>query len=126
LAIADKRRLDHTESAEVVELIGSVEGHTALIVDDFTISAGTLADAARVLIERGATSVYAAVTHGLLAGPAIERLDASPIERLFMTDSVETQPVQLSAKVEVVSVAGLFGEAISRIAHRESISVLFT
>ena len=124
-AIADKRRVDHTESAEIVELIGSVEGRTALIVDDFTISAGTLVDAARVLIERGATSVYAAVSHGLLAGDAIERLEASPIERLFMTDSVETQPVPLSPKVEVVSVAGLFGEAIRRIAHRESISVLF-
>jgi ribose-phosphate pyrophosphokinase len=124
-AIADKRRVDHTESAEIVELIGSVEGRTALIVDDFTISAGTLVDAARVLIERGATSVYAAVSHGLLAGDATERLDASPIERLFMTDSVETQPVPLSPKVEVVSVAGLFGEAIRRIARRESISVLF-
>jgi ribose-phosphate pyrophosphokinase len=126
LAIADKRRVDHSESAEVLELIGSVEGRTALIVDDFTISAGTLADAARVLVERGAASVYAAVTHGLLAGPAIERLDASPIETLFMTDSVETQPVALSSKVEVVSVAGLLGEAIRRIAHRESISVLFS
>ena len=125
LAIADKRRVDHSESAEIVELIGSVEGRTALIVDDFTISAGTLVDAARVLVERGAASVYAAVSHGLLAGPAIERLDSSPIERLFMTDSVETQPVGLSAKVEVVSVAGLFGEAIRRIARRESISVLF-
>jgi ribose-phosphate pyrophosphokinase len=125
LAIADKRRVDHTESAEVIELIGSVEGRTALIVDDFTISAGTLVEAARVVVERGATSVYAAVSHGLLAGPAIERLDASPIERLFMTDSVETQPVALSRKVEVVSVAGLFGEAIRRIARCESISLLF-
>ncbi len=124
-AIADKRRVDHSESAEVVELIGSVEGRTALIVDDFTISAGTLVDAARVVVERGATSVYAAVSHGLLAGTANERLDASPIERLFMTDSVETQPTALSPKVEVVSVAGLFGEAIRRIARRESISVLF-
>jgi ribose-phosphate pyrophosphokinase len=126
LAIADKRRVDHSESAEVVELIGSVEGRTALIVDDFTISAGTLVDAARVVIERGATSVYAAVSHGLLAGEAVDRIDNSPIERLFMTDSVETQPVELSAKVEIVSVAGLLGEAIRRIANRESISVLFT
>jgi ribose-phosphate pyrophosphokinase len=124
-AIADKRRVDHSESAEVLELIGSVEGRTALIVDDFTISAGTLVDAARVLAERGATSIYAAVTHGLLAGQANQRLDDSPIERLFMTDSVETQPHPLSDKVEVVSVAGLFGEAIRRIARRESISVLF-
>jgi ribose-phosphate pyrophosphokinase len=126
LAIADKRRTDHSEKAEVLELIGSVEGRTALIVDDFTISAGTLADAARVLIDRGATSVQAAVTHGLLAGPAITRIDESPIERLFITDSVETQPVALSEKIESVSVAGLFGEAIRRIARRESISVLFT
>ena len=125
LAIADKRRADHSESAEVLELIGSVEGRTALVVDDFTITGGTLVDAARVLVERGALSVYAAVTHGLLTGPAIERLDASPIERLFMTDSIETHPNVLPAKVEVVSVAGLFAEAIRRIARRESISVLF-
>jgi ribose-phosphate pyrophosphokinase len=124
-AIADKRRVDHTESAEIVELIGSVEGCHALIVDDFTISAGTLVDAARVLVERGAKCVYAAVTHGLLAGEANDRLDRSPIERLFMTDSVETQPDQLSPKVEIVPVAGLLGEAIRRIARRESISVLF-
>jgi ribose-phosphate pyrophosphokinase len=126
LAIADKRRVDHSETAEVTELIGSVDGCTALIVDDFTISAGTLVDAARVLVDRGARSVYAAVTHGLLAGPAVDRIDRSPIERLFMTDSVETQPVELSPKVEVVSVAGLLGEAIGRIANRESVSVLFT
>jgi ribose-phosphate pyrophosphokinase len=124
-AIADKRRVGHTESVEVVELIGSVEGRTALIVDDFTISGGTLVEAADVLVERGARSVYAAVTHGLLAGEANARLEASPIERLFMTDSVETQPVPLSPKIEVVPVAGLFGEAIRRIARRESISVLF-
>jgi ribose-phosphate pyrophosphokinase len=125
LAIADKRRVDHSETPEIMELIGSVRGRTALIVDDFTISAGTLGDAARVLVERGATCVYAAVSHGLLAGPALQRLDDSPIERLFMTDSVETQPLGLSSKVEVISVAGLFGEAIRRIARRESISVLF-
>jgi ribose-phosphate pyrophosphokinase len=126
LAIADKRRVDHSESAEIIDLIGSVEGRTALIVDDFTISAGTLVDAARVVTERGAASVYAVVSQGLLTESAMARLDASPIRRLFMTDSVETQPTTLSAKVEIVSVAGLFGEAIRRIAHRESISVLFT
>jgi ribose-phosphate pyrophosphokinase len=124
-AIADKRRVDHSESAEVVDLIGSVDGRTALIVDDFTISAGTLIDAARVVVERGATAVYAAVSHGLLTGSASDRLDGSPIVRLFMTDSVETQPQRLSDKVEIVSVAGLFGEAVRRIARRESISVLF-
>jgi ribose-phosphate pyrophosphokinase len=125
LAIADKERADHTETAEVVDLIGEVDGRTALVVDDFTISAGTLVDAARVLVERGAAAVYAAVTHGLLTGRAIERLDGSPIERLFMTDSVETQPVAVSGRIEVVSVAGLLAEAIRRIARRESVSVLF-
>lgn len=126
LAIADKERADHAEVAHVVDLIGEVEGRTALVVDDFTISAGTLVDAARVLVERGARTVYAAVSHGLLAGRAVERIDASPIERLFITDSVETQPVELSDRIEVVSVAGLFGEAIRRISRRESISVLFS
>jgi ribose-phosphate pyrophosphokinase len=125
IAIADKRRIDHTENAEVVDLIGDVEGRTAVIVDDFTISAGTLIDAARVVMERGARSVHAAVSHGLLTSEASERLDDSPIERLYITDSVETQPCQLSDKVEVVSVAPLFGEAIRRIARRESISGLF-
>jgi ribose-phosphate pyrophosphokinase len=124
-AIADKRRVDHSETAEIMELIGSVEGRTALIVDDFTITAGTLVDAARVLAERGVGSVYAAVSHGLLAGEANRRLDDSPIERLFMTDSVETQPSPLSPKAEIVSVAPLFGEAIRRIFRRESISDLF-
>ncbi len=127
LAIADKQRVDHSETAEVTELMGSVEGRTALIVDDFTVSANTLADAAQVLVERGAASVYAAVSHGLLTAQALERLDDSPIERLLITDSVETQPVDLSqaSKVEVVSVAGLLGEAIRRIARRESVSRLF-
>jgi ribose-phosphate pyrophosphokinase len=125
LAIADKERADHSETANVVDLIGEVEGRTALLVDDFTISAGTLVDAARVLKEKGAASVYAAVSHGLLTTKALERLDGSEIERLFMTDSVETQPVEVPERIEVVSVAGLFGEAIRRIARRESISVLF-
>jgi len=125
-AIADKQRADHTETAEVIELIGSVAGKTALIVDDFTISAGTLVSVAEMVVDRGAKSVYAAVTHCLLTQPAIGRLATSPIERLLVTNSVETQPVELPPKVEVVSVAGLFGEAIRRIARRESISVLFT
>ncbi len=125
LAIADKRRVDHSESAEVIELIGSVDGRPVLIVDDFASSAGTLVDAARALVERGASAVYAAVTHGLLAPPAAERLNASTIRTLFITDTVEHRPAPLPNNVEVVSVAGLFGEAIRRIASHESISVLF-
>jgi len=123
LAIADKRRIDHTESAEITELMGDVEGRTALIVDDFTISAGTLADAARVLIERGATTVFAAVSQALLTPNALRRLDDSPITTLYTTDAVALPPD--AGKVEIISVAGLFGEAIRRIANRESISVLF-
>jgi ribose-phosphate pyrophosphokinase len=124
-AIAEKRRTDHSETAEVTELIGDVSGRTALIVDDFTISAGSLCDAARILTDRGAAAVYAMVTHGLLTETAVERLAGSAIERLFITDTVETQPVALPSNVEVISVAGLFGEAIRRIYNRESISLLF-
>jgi ribose-phosphate pyrophosphokinase len=102
-----------------------VQGKTALIVDDFTISAGTLADAADKLVERGAQAVYAAVSHGVFSEGSMERLDRSPIKCLLVTDSIETQPVAFSQKVEVVSVAPLFGEAIRRIHNRESISILF-
>ncbi|HVJ98464.1 MAG TPA: ribose-phosphate diphosphokinase [Acidimicrobiia bacterium] len=126
LAIADKVRADHSENAKIVDLIGDVEGCTAVIVDDFTISAGTLVNASNVLMEKGASAVYAAVTHGLLAGNAMERLHDSPIEKLFITDTVETQPIDFSEKIEVVSAAALFGEAIRRIARRESISILFS
>ena len=125
IAIADKQRKAHDERAEVLEIIGQVQGKTALLVDDFTISAGTLADAAEKLMERGAKAVYAAVSHGVFSEGAMERLDRSPIHRLVVTDSIETQPVALSQKVEVVSVAPLFGEAIRRIHNRESISGLF-
>src|SRR5436189_4467082 len=125
LAIADKVRQGHGETAELVEIIGDVANHDAVIVDDFTISAGTLVEAAEQLVARGATSVTAVVTHGVFSEGSMDRLDTSPIERLIVTDSIETQPVQLSPKVMVVSVAPLFAEAIGRIHRRESISVLF-
>jgi ribose-phosphate pyrophosphokinase len=125
IAIADKERTAHDERAKIVEIIGNVCGKTALIVDDFTISAGTLANAADKLMERGADAVYAAVSHGVFSGGSMERIDRSPIQKLLVTDSIETQPVAFSPKVEVVSVAPLFGEAIRRIHRRESISVLF-
>jgi ribose-phosphate pyrophosphokinase len=125
LAIADKVRAGHDETAELVEIIGEVADRDAVVVDDFTISAGTLVEAAEQLVARGARSVTAAVTHGVFAEGSMERLDGSPIERLIVTDSIETQPVELSAKVMVVSVAPLFAEAIRRIHRRESISVLF-
>lgn len=125
IAIADKERRAHDEHAEILEIIGEVRGKTALIVDDFTISAGTLTDAATKLIERGATEVYAAVSHGVFGQGSMARLERSPIRELLVTDSIETQPETLSSKVQVVSVAPLFGEAIRRINERESISGLF-
>jgi ribose-phosphate pyrophosphokinase len=125
-AVADKRRIDHSEAAEVVQLIGSVAGRTAVIVDDFTSSGGTLVAAADHQLEHGATAVYAAVTNGLLTPASVQRLADSPIEQLLITDSVETQPTELPEKVRVISVASLFGEAIQRIADGESISVLFS
>ncbi|HLG62910.1 MAG TPA: ribose-phosphate pyrophosphokinase [Ktedonosporobacter sp.] len=125
IAIADKERRGHDERADVLQIIGDVRNKTAVIVDDFTISGGTLASVAAMLVKYGARAVYAAVTHGVLTGDAVERIDRSPIKRLFFTDTVENQPVQFSEKIEIVSVASLFGEAIKRIHNRESISEMF-
>lgn len=125
IAVANKERRAHDERAEILEIIGEVGGKTALIVDDFTISAGTLANAAEKLMERGAKAVYAAVSHGVFNERSMERLEQSSIKSLMVTDSIETQPAPLSHKVEVVTVAPLFGEAIRRIHNRESISGLF-
>lgn len=125
LAIGDKERSAHDENAEVLEIIGDVKGKIAVVVDDFTISGGTLADVAAKLLERGAESVVVAVSHGVFSKGAMARIDASPIKRLLVTDTVENHPEALSDRVEVVSVAPIFGEAIRRIHNRESISVLF-
>jgi len=126
MAIADKERTAHDEKAAILQVIGDVEGKTAVVVDDFTISGGTLANVSVKLMEQGAKEVYAAVTHGVLTKGSIEKIDNSPIKQLLITDTVENQPVQFSAKIEVVSVASLFGEAIKRIHNRESISEMFS
>lgn len=126
VAIVDKERRDHGESAEVWDIMGDVSNRTAVLVDDFTISAGTLVSASEELMRRGATAVYALVTHGVLSEGSMERIDASPIVKLIITDTVENQPVRFSEKIDVVSVAPLFAEAITRIHHRRSISELFT
>lgn len=125
MALADKERIDHSERPAVLEVIGRVEGRTALIVDDFSVSGGTLIEVACQLKKRGAKAVYAAVSHGVFGAGAMARLDDSPIERLLVTDTVETQPEALSDKVRVVSVAPLLGEAVRRIAAKESLSELF-
>jgi ribose-phosphate pyrophosphokinase len=125
LAIADKERIDHSEQAEILSIMGNVKDRTALLVDDFVISAGTLTNAAIALKNLGAKTVYAAVTHGVFTERSMDALDDSPIELLFVTNTVEPQALEMSSRVEVVSVAPLFGEAIRRIHQRESISVLF-
>ena len=125
LALADKERVAHDEKAKVLEIIGAVTGKTALVVDDFTISAGTLCEVTDKLIARGALAVHAAVSHGVFAAGAMERIQRSAILSVLVTDSVESQPEPLGSKIELVSVAPLLGEAIRRIHNRESISVLF-
>lgn len=125
LAIGDKERVAHDEHAEVLAVIGDVKGKTALVVDDFTISGGTLIEVAEKLMEMGAREVIAAVTHGVFSPGAMAKIASSAISRMLITDTVETQPEAFCDKVEVVSVAPLFGEAIRRIHLRESVSVLF-
>lgn len=125
LAIGDKERPAHDERAQIFELIGTVTGKTVVLVDDFTLSCGTLVETALKAQERGALRILAAVTHEVFARGSMERLDASPIEQLIITDSVETQPVAFSPKVKVVSAAPLLAEAIRRIHQHESISALF-
>ena len=125
LVIGDKTRLAHDERAVLRALIGDVAGKSAVIVDDFTVSAGTLISVAEECRRRGALNIVAAVSHGVLTPSAVERLAASPIERLFITDTVENHPTPLPPIVEVVSVAPLLAEAITRIHHRASISEMF-
>lgn len=125
LVIGDKERTAHDEHAEVLNVIGDVEGRDAVIVDDFTASAGTLIEMSQAVRQRGARNIYAVVTHGVLGRGALERLSESPIRRLIVTDTVEHPPEDLGEQVEVVSVAPVFGEAIRRIHHRESISAMF-
>ncbi len=125
LAIADKQRLDHGGGMVINGILGDVGGRSAVIVDDFAIDGGTLARVADKLMECGASEVIAAITHGVFTPKCMARLDASPIHRLLVTDTIETTPVKPSAKVQVVSIAPLLAEAIRRIHNRESISVLF-
>lgn len=126
IAIADKERLAHDEKAVILQVIGEVRGKTAVVVDDFTISGGTLVDVSQKLVEQGAKEVYAVVTHGVLTEGSVERIERSPIRQLLITDTVENHPVKFSSKIEVVSVASLFAEAIKRIHNRESISEMFS
>lgn len=125
LAICYKERTGHDGSSEIIEIVGEVTGRPTIVVDDFSISGGTLVNAAHLLEGEGSTAVYAAISHGVWADGATRRIDESPIRKLFVTDSVETHPAAPSPKIETVSVAALLAEAIRRIHERLSLSVLF-
>src|SRR5665213_553680 len=125
LAIVDKRRPAPGE-AEVMNIIGDVAGRRCIIFDDIVDSAGTLCSAAEALIADGATDVSAYVSHGVLSGAAIERVQNSSLRELVVTDSIEAQDRPgPSGKLRHVTVAPLIGEAIRRIANEESVSKLF-
>ena len=125
LAIIDKRR-EAANVSQVMNIIGDVRGRTCVIVDDIVDTAGTLAGAARALEGAGARAVYAAITHPVLSGPAIKRIDESPLRELVVTDTIPLRPdAAQCSKLKVVSVAALLGEAIRRINNEESVSSLF-
>lgn len=123
LAIIHKEREIPNQIARM-KLVGEVKGKVALIIDDMADTCGTLARAAELLREEGATDVYAATTHGVLSGNAKEKLDNSPIKKLFITNTISVDR-PLSGKVQVVPVGELFGDAIMRMQKGESLSVLF-
>jgi len=124
LAIVDKRRINDVE-AEVMHIMGDVEGRNIILVDDIVATAGSLAEAASALKKNGAKDIYAAITHPVLCGPAIERLESSEIKELVVTDTIPIEKEKKIKKIKQLSVAPLLGEAIRRIHNEESISALF-
>jgi ribose-phosphate pyrophosphokinase len=125
LAIVDKRRID-IDVSEVMHLIGDVRGRTTLIIDDIIDTAGTLVKTADALLREGATQVYAACTHAVLSGPAIERIENSRIAQVLATDSVPlTEAARKMGKIKVLSVADLLARGIRSIHEETSISELF-
>lgn len=124
IGIIDKRR-PKPNVAEVMNIIGDIEGRTAIIIDDIIDTAGTIQLAADALIEKGAKAVYACATHPVLSGPAIERLENSQIKELVVTNSIELPEEKKIDKITQLSVAPLIGEAIMRIHENQSVSILF-
>jgi ribose-phosphate pyrophosphokinase len=125
LAIIDKRR-EHANVSEVVNVIGDIKGKKCVMVDDIIDTAGTLCNAAAALMEKGAAEVHAYVVHGVLSGPAVERIDNSVMSSLVVSNTIAaTDTVKASPKIRQLSIAPLMGEAIKRIHEDRSISVLF-
>jgi ribose-phosphate pyrophosphokinase len=126
LAIVDKRRTD-INVTEVMHVIGDVKDRTCIILDDIVDTAGTLTKTAEALIKNGATDVYACASHAVLSGPAIERIAASPLKELVVTNTIPLQPAAAAlGKIKVLSVAGLLGRAIESIHMETSVSSLFS
>ncbi len=125
LAIIDKRR-EHANVSEVMHLIGDVEGRDCVIVDDMIDTAGTLCNAAEAVRKGGAKSVVACATHGILSGPAVERINNSALDAVVVTNSIRaTEAVRGCDKVQILSIGKLLGEAIRRIDSKDSLSSLF-
>lgn len=124
LAVVDKRRVNDRK-AEVMNIMGEVKGKNVCIVDDLIATAGTLVEAVAALKSSGAKEVYAAATHPVLSGPAIERIKKSELEELIVTDTIPIDKKKVISKIKVLSVAPLLGKAIERIHNEESISILF-
>jgi len=125
LAIVDKRREQPGES-EVMNIIGEVAGRDCILIDDIIDSGGTLCNAAEALMEAGARSVTAYITHGVLSGGAVARIDTSALKELVITDTIlPSDPAQQSARIRMLTIAPLVGEAVRRIADESSVSSLF-
>ncbi len=125
LAIVDKRR-ERAGASEVMHVIGDIEGRRCILFDDIVDSAGTLCNAANALAEQGAESVHAYVTHGVLSGKAVSRVEDSALVSLTVTDSIQaTEAMKASEKLRTVEIAPLIGEAIRRISEESSVSSLF-
>ncbi|MDQ3467123.1 MAG: ribose-phosphate pyrophosphokinase [Chloroflexota bacterium] len=125
LAIIEKRRMGNQDQSQVLNLIGSVDGCTAIIVDDEIDTAGSITQAAHVCLEQGATAVYASAIHPVFSGPAVERLAASPFEEIVVTNSIALPPEKRFPKLTVLSVAPLLGETIQRIHTGVSVSATY-
>lgn len=125
LAIIDKRR-ERAGVSEVMNIIGDVKGQDCILVDDIVDSAGTLCNAAVALKNAGANSVHAYVTHGVLSGKAVEKVEASPMESLVITDTINaSEKIRNAKNIRILSVAELVGESIVRISEERSITSLF-
>ncbi len=124
LAIIDKRRVV-ANKAEIMNIIGDVRGQEVVVVDDMIDTAGTLVQAAHALKDQGATRVFAAATHGVLSGPAIQRLRESPLEKVIVTNSIKVSEGKRIDRLTILSVASLLGEAIRSIHEETSVSKLF-